>query len=172
MYLNFIELILMNIVAEGFCAIAVVLNFIGYRQTNVDKYLLISAFALSALSVHFFMLDAMAAGIGTLLASVRNFIAIKHRSNAILFFFVAVNLGFLAYEWFVLEHSWIIFIAYASSLIFTVGSLVIRNTHTIRKVFLVAETLGLLYAISVGSIFGTVVNVSNLISILSKLRKP
>lgn len=76
----------MNIVAEGFGAIAVVLNFIGYRQTNVDKYLLISAFALSALSVHFFMLDAMAAGIGTLLASVRNFIAIKHRSNAILFF--------------------------------------------------------------------------------------
>ncbi|MEC7632894.1 MAG: YgjV family protein, partial [Pseudomonadota bacterium] len=130
----------MNIVAEGFGAIAVVLNFIGYRQTNVDKYLLISAFALSALSMHFFMLDAMAAGIGTLLASVRNFIAIKHRSNAILFFFVAVNLGFLAYEWFVLEHSWIIFIAYASSLIFTVGSLVIRNTHTIRKVFLVAET--------------------------------
>ena len=45
----------MNIVAEGFGAIAVVLNFIGYRQTNVDKYLLISAFALSALSVHFFM---------------------------------------------------------------------------------------------------------------------
>ena len=88
------------------------------------------------------------------------------------FSFVAVNLGFLAYEWFVLEHSWIIFIAYASSLIFTVGSLVIRNTHTIRKVFLVAETLGLLYAISVGSIFGTVFNVSNLISILSKLRKP
>lgn len=44
----------MNIVAEGFGAIAVVLNFIGYRQTNVDKYLLISAFALSALSVQFF----------------------------------------------------------------------------------------------------------------------
>ena len=162
----------MNIVAEGFGAIAVVLNFIGYRQTNVDKYLLISAFALSALSAHFFMLDAMAAGIGTLLASVRNFIAIKHRSNAILAFFVAVNLGFLAYEWFVLEHSWIIFIAYASSLIFTVGSLVIRHTHTIRKVFLAAETLGLLYALSVGSIFGTVFNISNLISILSKLRKP
>ena len=118
------------------------------------------------------MLDAMAAGVGTLLASVRNFIAIKHRSNTILFAFVAVNIGFLAYEWFVLEHGWIIFIAYASSLIFTVGSLVIRNTHNIRKVFLVAETLGLVYAISVGSIFGTVFNVSNLISILSKLRKP
>ena len=162
----------MNIVAEAFGAIAVVLNFIGYRQTNVDKYLLISAFALAALSAHFFMLDAMAAGVGTLLASVRNFIAIKHRSNVILFLFIAINMGFLAYEWFVLNHNWIIFVAYTSSLIFTVGSLVIRNTHIIRKVFLVAETLGLIYAISVGSIFGTVFNVSNLISIVSKLRKP
>lgn len=159
----------MNIVAEAFGAIAVVLNFIGYRQTDVDKYLLISAFALAALSAHFFMLDAMAAGVGTLLASVRNFIAIKHRSNVILFLFIAINMGFLAYEWFVLNHNWIIFVAYTSSLIFTVGSLVIRNTHTIRKVFLVAETLGLIYAISVGSIFGTVFNVSNLISILSKI---
>ena len=162
----------MNIVAEAFGAIAVVLNFIGYRQTSVDKYLLISAFALAALSAHFFMLDAMAAGVGTLLASVRNFIAIKHRSNVILFLFIAINMGFLAYEWFVLNHNWIIFVAYTSSLIFTVGSLVIRNTHTIRKVFLVAETLGLIYAISVGSIFGTVFNVSNLVSIVSKLRKP
>lgn len=160
----------MNIIAEGFGAVAVVLNFIGYRQTNVDRYLLISAFALSALSVHFFVLDAMAAGIGTLLASVRNFIAIKHRSNAILFFFVAVNVGFLAYEWFVLDHSWIIFIAYASSLIFTVGSLVIRDVRIIRKVFIVAEGLGLVYAVLVGSLFGTVFNVSNLFSILSKIR--
>ncbi|GFD69820.1 YgjV family protein [Alteromonas sp. KUL106] len=162
----------MNIVAEAFGAVAVVLNFIGYRQFNVDKYLLISAFALAALSVHFFMLDAMAAGIGTLLASARNFIAIKHRSRIILFFFIAINMGFLAYEWFVLQHDWIIFVAYTSSLIFTIGSLVIRDTHTIRKVFLIAETLGLIYAISVGSIFGTVFNVSNLISIVSKLRKP
>ncbi len=162
----------MNFVAEAFGAVAVVLNFIGYRQFNVDKYLLISAFALAALSVHFFMLDAMAAGIGTLLASARNLIAIKHRSRIILFFFIAINMGFLAYEWFVLQHDWIIFVAYTSSLIFTIGSLVIRDTHTIRKVFLVAETLGLIYAISVGSIFGTVFNVSNLISIVSKLRKP
>ena len=40
----------MNIVAEAFGAIAVVLNFIGYRQSHVDKYLLISAFALAALA--------------------------------------------------------------------------------------------------------------------------
>jgi hypothetical protein len=157
------------VIAEAFGALAVILNFIGYRQTNVDKYLLISAFALAALSAHFFMLDAMAAGVGTFLASLRNFIAIKNRSNLILFVFIAANVGFLAYEWFVLEHHWIILVAYASSLIFTIGSIVIRDTDKIRKVFLVAETLGLIYAISVGSIFGTVFNVSNLISILSKL---
>jgi len=79
----------MNIVAEGFGAIAVVLNFIGYRQTNVDKYLLISAFALSALSVHFFMLDAMAAGIGTLLAV--SAISLQLNTEAMLFCFSSLR---------------------------------------------------------------------------------
>ncbi|WP_420933904.1 YgjV family protein [Alteromonas sp. A081] len=161
----------MVVVAEAFGAVAVVLNFIGYRQNNVDRYLLISAFALASLSAHFFMLDAMAAGVGTLLASVRNIIAIKNRSNLILFAFIGINIGFLCYEWFVLEHHWNLFIAYASSLIFTIGSIVIRDTHQIRRTFLVAESLGLLYAISVGSIFGTVFNISNLISIISKLKR-
>lgn len=157
------------IVAEAFGALAVVLNFIGYRQNHVDRYLLISAFALAALSAHFFMLDAMAAGVGTSLASLRNIIALKNRSRFILFFFVAANLGFLLYEWFVLHHGAIIFIAYASSLIFTVGSIVLRDAGKIRRYFLLAEFLGLLYAISVGSIFGTVFNISNLISILTKI---
>lgn len=160
----------MIIIAEAFGALAVILNFIGYRQNHVDRYLLISAFALAALSAHFFMLDAMAAGVGTFLASLRNLIAIKNRSKTVLFVFIGVNIAFLIYEWFVLAHAWIILFAYASSLIFTVGSIVIRDTHRIRQVFLVAETLGLIYAFSVGSIFGTVFNVSNLLSILSKLR--
>lgn len=160
----------MMVVAEAFGALAVVLNFIGYRQNNVDRYLVLSAFALASLSAHFFMLDAMAAGVGTLLASVRNIIAIKNRSNLILFAFIGINIGFLCYEWFFLNHHWNIFIAYASSLIFTIGSIVIRDTHKIRRTFLVAESLGLIYAISVGSIFGTVFNISNLISIISKLK--
>ena len=162
---------MITVIAEAFGAVAVVLNFVGYRQVNVDRYLFISAFALLALSAHFFLLDAMAAGIGTLLAGTRNFIAMKYRNKAILLAFVAGNMGFLAYEWFVLAHSWIIFVAYASSLIFTVGSLVIHDTDKIRKVFLVAESLGLIYAISVGSIFGTVFNISNLVSIVSKLKE-
>ncbi|NDV92535.1 YgjV family protein [Alteromonas sp. 345S023] len=157
------------IVAEAFGALAVILNFIGYRQNNVDRYLLISAFGLAALSAHFFMLDAMAAGVGTSLASLRNFIALKNRNRFILFLFVAANIGFLIYEWFVLNHGAIIFIAYASSLIFTVGSIVLRSAGKIRRYFLLAELLGLIYAVSVGSIFGTVFNISNLISILSKI---
>ena len=91
----------MLIVAEAFGAIAVVLNFIGYRQNRVERYLFISAFALLSLSVHFFMLDAMAAGVGTCLAGLRNFIAIKNRSRWVLFIFVAANILFLLYEWFI-----------------------------------------------------------------------
>ncbi|AJP45047.1 hypothetical protein EP12_16755 [Alteromonas australica] len=160
----------MMIIAEAFGAIALVLNFIGYRQNHVDRYLLISAIALAALSVHFYLLGAMAASVGTGLASIRNLIALKNRSTYILVFFVFANIAFLLYEWFYLNHGAIILVAYASSLIFTVGSIVIRDTVTIRKYFLLAEFLGLIYAISVGSIFGTLFNISNLISIVTKLR--
>lgn len=128
-------------------------------------------FVLSVFSVYFFMLDVMVVGIGILFVSVCNFIVIKYRSNVILFFFVVVNLGFFVYEWFVLEYSWIIFIVYVFLFIFIVGFLVICNMYIIRKVFFVVEILGLLYVIFVGSIFGMVFNVSNLISILSKLCK-
>lgn len=128
-------------------------------------------FVLSVFSVYFFMLDVMVVGIGILFVSVCNFIVIKYRSNVILFFFVVVNLGFFVYEWFVLEYSWIIFIVYVLLFIFIVGFLVICNMYIIRKVFFVVEILGLLYVIFVGSIFGMVFNVSNLISILSKLCK-
>ncbi|MDO6568223.1 YgjV family protein [Alteromonas sp. 1_MG-2023] len=159
----------MSYVAEGFGALAVVFNFVGYKQNKVDRYLFISAFGLLCLSTHFFMLDAMAAGVGTLLAGLRNFIAIKNRSVFVLIGFLAANIGFMLYEWFVLQHSWIIFIAYASALIFTVGSVVLRETKSIRRYFLLAETLGLIYAILVGSIFGTIFNISNIVSILTKI---
>ena len=52
------------IIAEAFGAIAVVFNFIGYRQQDINRYRLISAIALAAVSTHFFMLEALAAGIG------------------------------------------------------------------------------------------------------------
>lgn len=158
-----------EILAEVFGAIAVVLNFIGYRQNKVERYLLVSAFALLSVSTHFFMLGAMAAGVGTLLASIRNIVALRYRSRYVLFVFISANIGFLLYEWFVLEHSAMILVAYASSLIFTVGSLVLTDATRIRQWFLLAEVLGLIFALSVGSIFGTIFNISNLISIVSKL---
>ena len=111
----------MMIIAEAFGAIALVLNFIGYRQNHVDRYLLISAIALAALSVHFYLLGAMAASVGTGLASIRNLIALKNRSTYILVFFVFANIAFLLYEWFYLNHGAIILVAYASSLIFRVN---------------------------------------------------
>ncbi len=156
-------------IAEGFGALAVIFNFIGYRQNEVNHYRAISAVALLCVSIHFFMLDAMAAGIGCLIASIRNVVALKYRSTLILYLFVALNIIFLLIEWFILKHDAVIFIAYTSSLIFTVGSIVIDDVKRIRQWFLLAETLGLIYAVQVGSVFGTVFNLSNLTSILLKM---
>jgi len=155
--------------AEGFGAIAVILNFIGYRQNDVNRYRFISAMALGFVSTHFFMLGAMAAGIGCALACIRNLVAIKYRGHHVLATFVALNLGFFCYEFFALQHGWIIVVAYASSMIFTVGSIAIDNAKKIRQWFILAELLGLTYAILVGSIFGTIFNITNLFSILFKL---
>jgi hypothetical protein len=153
------------VIAEIFGAIAVVFNFIGYRQQDINRYRLISAIALAAVSTHFFMLGALAAGIGTALACVRNLIAMYYRGNAILAMFVVLNVAFFAYEWGVLDSPWIIIIAYSSSLIFTVGSIVFTNAAQVRRWFILAEALGLVYAVMVGSIFGTIFNITNLCSI-------
>ncbi|MCW8109656.1 YgjV family protein [Alteromonas ponticola] len=155
--------------AEGFGALAVIFNFIGYRQNTVERYLMVSAVALFCVSIHFFMLDAMAAGIGCLLASIRNVVALKNRGKGVLIGFVAANLAFLAYEWFILNHGWLIFFAYSSALIFTIGSIVLRDATRIRQWFILAEILGLIYAVAVGSIFGTIFNITNLTSIITKL---
>ncbi|MBT0585886.1 YgjV family protein [Alteromonas oceanisediminis] len=159
----------MVLVAEALGAAAVIFNFIGYRQNNVNRYLVISAAALACLSVHFFMLGAMAAGIGTALASIRNVIATRYRHRSILYLFVGLNIAFFCYEYFWLDHGAMIMVAYASSLVFTVGSIVLQDANLIRRWFILAEVLGLIYAISVGSIFGSIFNISNLISIGSKL---
>lgn len=153
-----------------FGALAVVLNFLGYRQHNLNRYLLISALALGALSFHFFLLgNAEAAGIACGLACVRNIIALKFRGNVILAFFVIANFGFFFYEWFYLQSAWFIVFAYTSSLIFTVGSIVLKSAHRIRLWFILAESLGLIYNMIVGSIFGVIFNLSNLFSIFYTL---
>ena len=159
----------MLIVAEAFGALAVALNFIGYRQNDINRYRFISACALASVSAHFFMLGAMAAGIGCLLACVRNLVAMRYRQVGVLYAFVALNVGFLLYELFVMHHGLMMLVAYASSLIFTVGSIVLQDANQIRRWFVFAELLGLVYALSVGIIFGSVFNVSNLFSIGLKL---
>jgi len=157
------------LIAEAFGAAAVVLNFIGYRQQDINRYRFISALALLAVSTHFFLIDAIAAGISCALACARNIIAMRHRGIQILVFFIAANLGFFIYEWFFLGSSWIILFAYSSSILFTVGSIILTSAVRIRQWFIAAESLGLVYTVLVGSIFGTVFNVTNLCSIFYTL---
>jgi predicted membrane protein len=111
----------------------------------------------------------MAAGVGCMLACIRNIVATKYRGLTVLIIFVMANLGFFFFELFWLDHSWTIIIAYASSLIFTVGSISLTSAKRIRQWFILAEVLGLIYAIMVGSIFGTIFNITNLLSIFYTL---
>lgn len=159
----------MEYAAYLFGALALITNFIGYRQNTINRYRLVAAFALAFLSVHFFILGAMAAGISLALGAVRNIIAMRYRQRWILYFFIALNIGFCLFEWFVLQNSAWLFVAYTSALIFTVGSIVLESAQSIRRWFIAAELLGMVYALSVGSVFGVLFNISNLTSIGLKL---
>ena len=64
---------------------------------------------------------------------------------------------------------WALALAYSSSLIFTIGSIKLNEPDLIRRWFLLAELLGLMYSVLVGSVSGTVFNIVNLTSILLKL---
>lgn len=159
----------MNWLAEGFGLLAIVINFISYRQNNANHYRIISGIALAALAIHFFMLGATAAGIVLSIGVIRNVIALRWQGRRVLWFFVLANLVFMLWEWFWLENDWSLFIAYASSLIFTVGSIRLNDANLIRRWFILAEALGLVYAVLVGSISGVLFNISNLSSITTKL---
>lgn len=177
----------MNYLAEFFGIIALVTNFIAYRQPTGDRYRIVSALGLAALSTHFFMLGAVAGGIVTGMAVLRNFVALRWQGPIVLWGFVLLNFVFLGIEWFspiagieltgagvVVNWSespvhWSILVAYASSLIFTVGSIKLNDPAAIRRWFLLAEFLGLCYAVLVGSISGTIFNIVNLTSIILKL---
>ncbi|MCC5878287.1 MAG: YgjV family protein [Idiomarina sp.] len=152
-----------------FGALALIFNFIGYRQNTINRYRLVSAFALAFLSAHFFLLGAMAAGISLALGAVRNIVAMKYRQRWILYLFVLLNVGFCLWEYLIVGNSALLFVAYASALVFTVGSIVLESAASIRRWFILAELLGLVYAIAVGSIFGILFNISNLTSIITKM---
>jgi len=159
----------MNYFAEVFGLLAIVLNFIGYRQNDANRYRIIAAFALAALAVHFYLLGALAAAISLVIGVVRNFVALRWQNNWVLWAFIALNVGFMGWEWFYLNSPWSLFFAYASSLIFTVGSIRLNDAAQIRRWFILAELLGLTYAFLVGSISGAIFNLVNLTSITTKL---
>ncbi|RUO81210.1 hypothetical protein CWI84_00115 [Idiomarina tyrosinivorans] len=159
----------MEWLAEGFGAAALVVNFIGYRQNTADRYRIVAALALALLSTHWFLLDAMAAGIVCAIASVRNIVALRYHGRWTLAAFVLLNVGFFIWEWRVYGADLPLFIAYASAFVFTVGSIVLNNATQIRRWFIVAESLGLIYALLIGSVSGSLFNIVNLTSILTKL---
>lgn len=156
-------------VAELFGLVALVANFIAYRQGTANRYRIVSAIALGALSVHFFMLDAIAGSVVTAIAVVRNIIALRWRGPWVLWSFVAINIGFFIWELTGDFDLLTLLMAYGSSIIFTVGAIVLEDPVKIRRWFLLAEVLGLAYAIMVGSVSGTVFNIVNLTSIILKL---
>jgi hypothetical protein len=162
-----------NLLAESFGVIALVVNFIAYRQPSANSYRLISAIALGCLSIHFFMIGAMAGSIVTGIAFFRNLIAIRWQGPWVLWSFVAINIAFLIYELLAPQVGsavyWALALAYSSSLIFTIGSIKLNEPNLIRRWFLLAELLGLMYSVLVGSVSGTVFNIVNLTSILLKL---
>lgn len=163
----------MNLLAESFGVLALVLNFIAYRQPSANGYRMISAIALGCLSVHFFMIEAMAGSIVTGIAFVRNLVALRWQGPWVLWSFVAINIGFLVYEIIAPQGGqavyWALALAYSSSIIFTVGSIKLNDPALIRRWFLLAESLGLIYSVLVGSVSGTVFNIVNITSILLKL---
>lgn len=156
-------------IAELFGLFALIANFIAYRQGTANRYRIVSACALGALSLHFFMLGAIAGCVVTAIAVVRNVIALRWRGPWVLWSFVLVNFLFLGWELTTNAPLIPIILAYTSSIIFTVGSIVLNDPHRIRQWFLLAEVLGLAYAVMVGSVSGTVFNIVNLSSIILKL---
>ena len=115
------------------------------------------------------MQGALAGGIGLAIGSIRNIVSLRYTQTPVLVGFVFINVAFCIWEWLVLESPAILFIAYASALVFTVGTIVLKSAEAIRKWFIVAELLGLIYAALVGSVFGVLFNISNLTSIVVKL---
>lgn len=158
-----------NFTAEAFGALALAFNIVAYRQDTMSRYLIFSGFSMACLSAHFFLLEAYAAGIGCGLAAIRNAVALKSRATWVLLLFVSLNIGAMLVEYFVLNHGPLLFLAYASGFIFTVGSIVITQVEVMRRWFLFAESLGCLYAVLVGSIFGTIFNLVNITNILLKM---
>jgi hypothetical protein len=126
-----------------------------------------SGVAMLLLAIHFIRLEAHAACVGCSLAVVRNLVSLKFNDWLTTGFFVGLNLLSLSIEWFYLQHGAEIFIAYTASIIFTIGTLRLERIVDIRLWFTLAESLNLLYAVLVGSVFGSFYCLFNLAILLA-----
>lgn len=151
------------IITELFAACALIVNIYAYRQVAIRDYRIYSGVAMFLLSIHFFRLEAYAAFVGTSLAFIRNIVSLKYNDWFTTGIFVALHFVGMGIEWFVLGHGVEVLIAYAAGIIFTIGTLRLQNTVDIRRWFTLAEALNLVYAIWVGSIFGSIYSIFNLI---------
>ncbi|MEO0444235.1 MAG: YgjV family protein [Pseudomonadota bacterium] len=154
------------VLTEAFAACALLANIIAYKQAGLRAYRMYSGLAMLLLAIHFFRLEAYAASVGCSLAVIRNVVSLKFNDWATTSVFIALNLLGIVIEWFYLNHGAEIVIAYSASIIFTVGTLRLRHIVDIRRWFTLAESLNLFYALLVGSIFGSVYSLFNLIVLL------
>ena len=143
-----------HLLTEAFALSALCFNMLAYKQQSIQRYRLLSGIAMLLLSIHFFRLEAYAASVGCGLAVIRNIVSLRINGWVVTFVFIALNLLFLAYEWFALAHGAEILLAYSVSIIFTVGTFRLSNTDQIKKLFFGAELLSIIYCIIVSSIFG------------------
>lgn|GEM_PF-165866 len=150
------------IITELFAACALVANLFAYRQKSVTHYRIYSGIAMLLLALHFARLEAYAAAVGCSLAVLRNIVSLKYNNWGVTAWFVLLNLLCLGFEWLYLNHGAEIFVAYTASIIFTVGTLRLQNILQIRKWFTLAEALNLIYAVVVGSVFGSIYSALNL----------
>ena len=151
---------------EGLAVLALGANIYAYRQNEVQRYRIYSGIAMLLLSLHFFALQAYAAGIGCGLAMIRNAVSLRFNGWLCTSIFIAINIVCFCYEWFILKHGPEILIAYTVSLIFTVGTLRINNASQLKKLFFSAELLSIIYCVIVGSIFGGIYGLFNAMVIL------
>ena len=135
----------------------------------MQHYRIFSGIAMLLLSTHYFMIGGLAAAIGCGLAVVRNIVSLRYNSWLVTGSFVAINIILMSWQFFYLEDSYNIFLAYAASIIFTIGTLRFTCVNKMRKAFISAEALSIVYAVLVGSIFGTVYSVLNISIIIWSL---
>ena len=141
----------MSYFAEAMGVVAVIINVISYRQHDMNRYRLISAIALSFLALHFFVLDAISGAIVLVISVIRNLMAMRWQTISLAIVFAVLTAGFGILEWFYVPllqgwfnqlatvvgapewqyvaQPWTMVFAYASAVIFAVGTILIATPN-------------------------------------------